>query len=101
MLKIFFDTFEKTPLKITFNIKTYDNEVLLKNDDIYFKFDEPIEVNDSILAIALSTFCGDKFDQIYFDLVIHERLIGQISEYTKAKVFAKGTNDVVYLLRFY
>lgn len=97
MLKIFFDTFEKTPLKITFNIKTYDNEVLLKNDDIYFKFDEPIEVNDSILAIALSTFCGDKFDQIYFDLVIHERLIGQISEYTKAKVFAKGTNDVEFI----
>ena len=89
MLKIVFDTFNISPGNITFHAKTYDDGNLIKDDEIYFKFSREMEVNDNLIAISLSTFCAQKYDEIYMDLAIHEDTISNISSFTRAKVTSK------------
>lgn len=92
MLKIVFENFNKNLGEILFNVKQYDENSILKNDVIYFKLSEDFVVNDNLLAIALSTFCGVKFDEIYFDLSVHKKIIEDISLFTNAIVKAKSVN---------
>lgn len=101
MLKIIFDSFQKSLGKIVFHIKTFEDNLLLKNDEIFFKFSENFEVNDNLLAIALSTFCGFKFDYIYFDLFIHEDTVKNISSFTRSNVECKGFNNEEFLNKNY
>lgn len=96
-MKIIFDTFNKERNLIEFNIKTYVNNECTKCDNVYFKFSENLDINDNLLAIALSTLCGDKYEEIYYDLSIHEDVLNQISTFTKAKVMAKDINNADFL----
>lgn len=89
MLKIVFDSFNKQLGNVTLNIKTYENDTLIKNDDIYFKLDEPIRVSDSQLAIALITFCRRGYDEIYFDLSLTKELINKLTAFTNARIITK------------
>lgn len=89
MLKIVFDSFNKMPGHITLNIKTYENNNLVKDDEIYFKMDVPLIISDSQLAIALSTFCRRGYDEIYFDLSLTPDLINKLTIFTNAKISTK------------
>ena len=93
MLKMVFDSFDKKSRIITFNVKTYENNNLIKNDEIYFKFNEDVSVSDNHLAIALSTFCGQVFDEIYYDLCLSEKIINNISSFTKSNVSASSVDN--------
>lgn len=83
---------------ITFHAKSYKDNNLIKDDEIYFKFDEKINVNDNLIAIALSTFCGQKYDEIYFDLNIHENTISNLSSFTLANITTKGIDNNKFLV---
>ena len=89
MLKIVFNSIEKQKGNITLNIKTYENDNLIKNDDIYFKIYEQINISDSQLAIALSTFCRRGYDEIYFELSLTEDLLNKLTSFTNAKITTK------------
>lgn len=93
MLKIVFDNFKKVPGYVSFNVKTYDESNLLKNDEVYFDLSEPVEIDDNLIAISLSTFCGNKFDEIYFDLSISDKTIKNISFYTQSNVNVSSINN--------
>ena len=97
MLKIRFDSFNKNMGKITFHIKTFEDDNILKDDEIFFKLSENFEVNDNLLAISLSTFCGTKYDYIYYDLNIHPDTIKNISVFTHANVESKGIDNSEFL----
>lgn len=97
MLKIIFDTFEKNPGKIVFHIKTFDGENFLKDDEIFIKFPEIYETNDNLIAIALSTLCGTKYDYIYIDLIINEGLKEKISFFTQSIVETKDINTEEFI----
>lgn len=97
MRRIVFDSFNKTPGNITFNIKTYEDGELLNDDEIYFKFTEKFMVDDNIIAIALTTFCGVVFDEIYFDLTLHEDTVNNIAKYTHANVLTKLINNEKFI----
>ena len=86
MLKIVFNSIKKQKGNITLNIKTYENNNLIKNDDIYFKIYEPVNISDGQLAIALSTFCRRGYDEIYFELSLTEELINKLTSFTNAKI---------------
>lgn len=89
MLKIVFDSIDKKLGNITLKIKTYSDDVLIKDDDIYFKFEEPVSVSDSQLAIALSTFCRKGYDEIYFDLSLTNEIVNKLEKFTNAKINTK------------
>ena len=88
-----FDSFSNNPGYIKCNVKTYEDNNLLKNDEIYFKLSEKILVNENLIAIVLSTFCGIQYDEIYFDLNINENVINDIASHTKAIVTVKNINN--------
>lgn len=97
MKKIVFDSFLKTPEKITFNVNSYEGNDLIKHDELFFEFSEEVSVNDNLIAIALCTFCKNMADEIYFDLTLHEKTIENISEYTHAKVSSKLLNNEEFI----
>lgn len=65
-MKIIFDDFIKTEQKIIFNIKIFYNNRLITNDEIYFELSEKIDIDDNLIATALSTLCGKEYDEIYY-----------------------------------
>lgn len=96
-MKIIFDDFIKTEQKIIFNIKIFYNNKLITNDEIYFELSEKIDIDDNLIATALSTLCGKEYDEIYYDLILHENTIKQISLFTNAKVEVKNIDNTCYL----
>lgn len=97
MKKVIFDSFLKTPKRITFDVKSYEDNVLIKQDELFFEFSEEVSVNDNLIAIALCTCCRNKYDEIYFDLALHDKTIENIYEYTQAKVTSKIINNEEFI----
>lgn len=90
MLKIKFINFNIDKGRIDFDVITYDENNIYKEDKLFFELSEPIIVSDNLILIALSTLCGKEYDEIYLDLDTNLELINQIQKFTDAKVTVKN-----------
>lgn len=57
---------------------------------LWFKFNRAVGVSPHALAIALSTLCGTKYEQVHFDFPVDDELLSSISSFTKASVTSNG-----------
>ena len=60
-----------------------------ENEKIEFRLSKPgINLNNNLIACALSTLCGKAYKGVYIDLVINEYTINRLSAFTGAKWYA-------------
>lgn len=89
MQKISFSDFTITEGFIKVNAKSFENNSLYKEDYLIFELSEKIIVSDDVIATALSTLCGSKFDEIYFNLEVCDETLKIIEKFTKSKISSK------------
>ncbi|WP_141760542.1 hypothetical protein [Corynebacterium sp. HMSC074A01] len=58
---------------------------------LWFEFDRTLTTSTNFLAVALSTLCGTKYDQIHFDFPVAKKIVDRLSLFTKAAVTSNGT----------
>lgn len=90
MNKIIFENFDIDEKRITFDLKTIENEEI-NIDNIYFEFNQSNYPSNDSIAIALSTLCGTNYDEIYIDLEISDKILNNIADFTKSNVSVKNT----------
>ncbi|MCL2082980.1 MAG: hypothetical protein FWH04_07080 [Oscillospiraceae bacterium] len=61
-------------------------------DDLYFRFSSAFVPRNDLIAIALSTLCGQAYDRIHIDLVLSAETIMQLGEFTSAEITCAGTD---------
>lgn len=62
---------------------------------LYFHLVPAITPNNELLAIALSTLCGNKYKNIQFNFDINEQIKSDIERFTNAVVHAKTHNNAL------
>lgn len=84
--------------EIRFDLESFDGVVLEldvhsrgKTERLIFEFDEPVQLSDDTLAVALSTLCGTAFGSISFGFPVSAGIQKQTSEWTQATVTADET----------
>ena len=91
MKNIYFNRITKNPGKITIKLIIKENDEIIKNEELFFKFNIPFKPSDDILAIVLSTICGSNmYENIYLDLNITKSIHKNIESFTKSNVLSKG-----------
>lgn len=89
MKNIYFNKISKNPGKITLNLIIKENDNIIKNEELFFKFNIPFKPSDDVLAIVLSTICGSNmYDDIHLDLNITSSVYKSIKSFTKSNVFS-------------
>lgn len=84
---------------VKFQIKVYSRTFLHlvitsdgTTEELWFKFSSAPNLDGDTLSIALSTLCGTKFSNIYFEWEVSEIARKKISEWTGADVRSKGSS---------
>ncbi|MBP2216327.1 hypothetical protein [Arthrobacter sp. CAN_C5] len=67
--------------------------------DLWFEFSEDIRVTTTSVAVALSTLCGRKYSEIYYDFPVSERVFPAIRELTQAQVAARAATEEIQFHR--
>mgnify|MGYP007064572847 CR=1 FL=1 len=57
---------------------------------LWFEFDRTLSTSTDAIAVALSTLCGTKYDQIHFDFPVAQDLAENISSFTRSSVTNNG-----------
>lgn len=91
MKKVFFKNFVIKNAYLAFDIKF--DEI---DDSVYFKLPESAKPKNSEIAVALASFVGQKFDEIYYELKINDLVKRKIEEWTQAKVYCEGNEEYDY-----
>lgn len=85
------------PSFITFRnltMTTHRIEVEAVNNEgsypLWFEFDRALDTSPDSLAVALSTLCGTKYEEIHFDFPVAQNLIDKISTFTRSSVTSSG-----------
>ncbi|RAP45573.1 MAG: hypothetical protein BZ135_05585 [Methanosphaera sp. rholeuAM6] len=82
MKKILFENIVVEDDKIGIDLKTEDDAAI--DEELFFEFSNKVTLTDDILAVALCTLCGQKYDYIYMDLDISEDVFQTIVDYTNS-----------------
>lgn len=90
MSKILFTEFKIDKGFIEFKYTEIDGE----SGNIYFKLTPAIKPNEDLIAIALSTLCGRKYSEIYYELNVSSKTIREISNFTLANVTVKKEKSI-------
>lgn len=60
---------------------------------LFYEFDRRVPTSSTLVALALSTLCGTRFDRVSFDFEVEESALETIRGFTRAVVQAIGTSD--------
>ncbi|MEV8182920.1 hypothetical protein [Specibacter sp. NPDC078692] len=66
---------------------------------LWFEFNKPVHLDDNMLAVALSTLCGQTYRNIYMDLSPAARTVKEIEVFTSASVTTNGSGYSVDVRR--
>lgn len=94
--KIKFSEFNVTDGYISFfyEVQKYDMETSMEdNGHIFFELSPNIRPRSDLIALALSTLCGKKYNQIHYELEFSPSIVLAVSNFTNANVTALEGNE--------
>lgn len=88
----FYD-FQMLPGKVDFKAHRVLNNTE-QIDDLYFRFNKAFIPRNDLIAIALSTLCGETYPNVHIDLVITIGAADKIRDFTGAELTCAGIEEV-------
>ncbi|OZT76893.1 hypothetical protein [Salinicoccus roseus] len=68
-------------------------DTLDQKGNLYFELNVPVSPRNDLIALALSTLCGQKYDAIHIGLSISQETKGAIESFCRAEVSVEGISD--------
>ena len=94
MKQIKFTDFKKCNGRIDFKC-IIEMDSLIEEKLIYFELEPEAQPSNDAIALAISTFVGEKFEQVSIDLPISKETKDNIEKFTKAVVIAPVDKNTV------
>ena len=98
---IVFSDFEISSGSISFHFNDSFDAGDSDENRLYFNLSDPIIPQTDLIAIAISTLCGEKYFSIHYELNVSPSVLKDISVFTGAKVTASENNNVFYRTKRY
>lgn len=91
MKEIHFTNFHIQSGEIRFRFGEYVDGELREKGELYFLLTPQIRPREELIALSISTLCGNKYQKIHLDLSVDTSILGMISDFTAANVVVKKT----------
>jgi cyanophycin synthetase len=59
--------------------------------EVWFEVSKPCPFTDDLIAVAMSTLCGDAYSAVHLDLALSDATIAGLADFTRAKVTTSDT----------
>ena len=87
---VIFTNFIFDSMEIKFKILVKEKGIIKISDEIYFKFNQTINISNDTLAVILAICAKIKYNYIYIDLIITKRIFEEINTFTYGEIRVKN-----------